>query len=226
MPYRSADRFTLTAGVDEAGRGPLAGPVVAAAVILHPARPIAGLRDSKQLSAKQRARLFDEIQARALCVCIAEASVDEIERLNILHATMLAMRRAVEGLRLRPHKVLVDGNRLPEISVAAEAIVGGDAKVQAISAASILAKVHRDSLCRILHLQHPEYGFDVHKGYPTARHLAALQLHGACPQHRRGFAPVGRLLAGAIDPVDPVDPVALIRNDLSDRWVEIEPDRP
>lgn len=207
MQVKSGSKFALVAGVDEAGRGPLAGPVVAAAVILHPARPIEGLRDSKQLSAKQRARLFDEIQAHALCVCIAEASVDEIERLNILHATMLAMRRAVGGLRLRPGKVLVDGNRLPELAVAAEAIVGGDAKVQAISAASILAKVHRDSLCQDLHLQHPEYGFDVHKGYPTARHLAALQLHGACPHHRRGFAPVRRVLPAVIGSIGPVGPI-------------------
>lgn len=184
----------LVAGVDEAGRGPLAGPVVAAAVILDELNPVEGLADSKQLSALRRERLFDEIRARALCCSIAEASVDEIDRLNILQATMLAMRRAVESLRLKPGKVLVDGNRIPVLKVAAEAIVGGDAKVKAISAASILAKVHRDRLCLALHEQHPQYGFDGHKGYPTPEHLAALRAHGACPQHRRSFAPVREVL--------------------------------
>lgn len=223
MRVESGSRFALVAGVDEAGRGPLAGPVVAAAVILHPARHICGLRDSKQLSPKQRARLFEEIRAHALCVCIAEASVDEIDRLNILQATMLAMRRAVEGLRLRPRKVLVDGNRLPELAFAAEAIVGGDAKVQAISAASILAKVHRDALCQDLHRQHPEYGFDVHKGYPTAKHLAALQLHGACPHHRRGFAPVRRVLPAAVGPLGPLGPSD---DAVSGRGAGVEPEMP
>ena len=180
----------LVAGVDEAGRGPLAGPVVAAAVILDELAPLAGLNDSKVLSARTRERLFDEIRAKALCCCIAEASVEEIDRLNILQATLLAMRRAVEGLRLRPHRVLVDGNRLPVLAVAAQAIVKGDAKVKAISAASILAKVHRDRLCLLLHEQHPQYGFDGHKGYPTRAHLAALREHGACAHHRRSFAPV------------------------------------
>jgi ribonuclease HII len=184
----------LVAGVDEAGRGPLAGPVVAAAVILDELKPIRGLNDSKQLGPRTRERLFDEIRAKALCCCIAEASVAEIDSLNILQATLLAMRRAVEGLRLRPAKVLVDGNRLPVLSVQAEAIVKGDAKVKAISAASILAKVHRDRLCVLLHEQHPQYGFDAHKGYPTPEHLAALREHGVCPQHRRGFAPVRMLL--------------------------------
>ena len=165
----------LVAGVDEAGRGPLAGPVVAAAVILDDCQPIQGLADSKVLSPAKRERLFDEIRAKALCCCIAQASVEEIDHLNILHATMLAMRRAVEGLRLRPNRVLVDGNRLPPLNVAAEAIVKGDAKVGAISAASILAKVHRDRLCLQLHEAHPEYGFDGHKGYPTAAHLQALR---------------------------------------------------
>jgi len=178
------------AGVDEAGRGPLAGPVVAAAVILDDENPIEGLADSKRLTERTRERLYDEIRAKALCCAIAEASVEEIDRLNILQATMLAMRRAVEALRLKPAKVLVDGNRLPVLKVAAEAVVQGDAKVQAISAASILAKVHRDRLCLQLHEQHPEYGFAVHKGYPTPEHLAALQRHGACPAHRRSFAPV------------------------------------
>lgn len=184
----------LVAGVDEAGRGPLAGPVVAAAVILDDLKPIKGLNDSKVLTARARDRLFDEIHAKALCFCIAHATVEEIDTLNILQATMLAMRRAVEGLRLRPHKVLVDGNRLPVLRITAEAIVKGDAKVKAISAASILAKVHRDRLCVELHEQHPHYGFDGHKGYPTPEHLAALRTHGACPAHRRSFAPVREVL--------------------------------
>ncbi len=184
------DLIGLMAGVDEAGRGPLAGPVVAAAVILDELQPIKGLKDSKVMTARARERLFDEIRAKALCCSIAQASVEEIDTLNILQATMLAMQRAVEGLRLRPHHVLVDGNRLPVLKVQAEAIVRGDAKVKAISAASILAKVHRDRLCIELHAAHPQYGFDGHKGYPTAAHLAALREHGACPHHRRSFAPV------------------------------------
>jgi len=184
----------LTAGVDEAGRGPLAGPVVAAAVILDDLQPIKGLNDSKLLTPRTRERLFDEIHAKALCFCIAQASVEEIDTLNILQATMLAMRRAVEGLRLRPHKVLVDGNRIPILKIAAEAIVGGDAKIKSISAASILAKVHRDRLCLELHERHPQYGFHDHKGYSTPVHLAALREHGACPEHRRSFAPVRDVL--------------------------------
>lgn len=187
----------LLAGVDEAGRGPLAGPVVAAAVILDDTQPIAGLADSKKLSARQRERLFDEIRAKALCCCIALASVEEIDRLNILHATMLAMRRAVEGLRLKPALVQVDGNRVPPLHVPAEAIVKGDAKVPAISAASILAKVHRDRLCQQLHASFPQYGFDAHKGYPTADHLTALRAHGVTPEHRRSYAPVKAVLAAA-----------------------------
>jgi ribonuclease HII len=186
----------LVAGVDEAGRGPLAGPVVAAAVILDDLKPIKGLADSKAISALKRERLFDEIRAKALCCCIAEASAAEIDELNILQATMLAMRRAVEGLRLKPAKVLVDGNRIPVLKIPAEAIVKGDAKVKAISAASILAKVHRDRLCLELHALHPQYGFDGHKGYPTPEHLAALRAHGACPQHRRTFGPVRDVLGG------------------------------
>jgi ribonuclease HII len=184
----------LVAGVDEAGRGPLAGPVVAAAVILDDQQPIAGLADSKTLTAARRERLFDEIRAKALCCSIAEASVEEIDRLNILQATLLAMRRAVQGLRLKPTLALVDGNRLPRLDVPAEAIVKGDARVAAISAASILAKVTRDRWCAELHAQYPQYGFAGHKGYGTAEHLAALQAHGACPQHRRSFAPVARAL--------------------------------
>ncbi|MBY0233925.1 MAG: ribonuclease HII [Burkholderiaceae bacterium] len=184
----------LLAGVDEAGRGPLAGPVVAAAVILDEAAPIMGLRDSKILSEKKRELLFDEIRAKALCCCIAEASVEEIDRLNILQATMLAMRRAVEGLRLKPSFVQVDGNRLPVLKIPAEAIVKGDAKVQAISAASILAKVHRDRQCIAMHDAHPAYGFATHKGYPTAEHLAALRAHGVTAWHRRTFGPVRAVL--------------------------------
>ena len=186
----SFDTPGLVAGVDEAGRGPLAGPVVAAAVILDDMKTIKGLDDSKKLTAPRREKLFDEIRAKALCCCIAEASVEEIDNLNILQATMLAMRRAVEGLRLKPAKVLVDGNRLPVLKVAAEAIVKGDARIKAISAASILAKVHRDRLCLRLHESHPHYGFDVHKGYPTPTHLEALKVHGACVAHRRFFGPV------------------------------------
>jgi ribonuclease HII len=192
-----ADQLTFTfdapglvAGVDEAGRGPLAGPVVAAAVILDDLRPIKGLADSKKLTALRRDKLFDEIRAHALCCSIAQASAQEIDELNILQATLVAMRRAVEGLRLKPQKVLVDGNRLPVLKVPCEAIVKGDAKIKAISAASILAKVHRDRLCHELHQAYPQYGFDVHKGYPTPAHLAALQAHGACDAHRRSFAPV------------------------------------
>lgn len=197
----------LVAGVDEAGRGPLAGPVVAAAVILDELQPIRGLADSKALTARRRERLFDEIRAKALACCIAEASVDEIDRLNILQATLLAMQRAVEGLRLTPHRVLVDGNRLPVLRMPADAVVRGDARVPAISAASILAKVYRDRRCSQMHEQHPGYGFDVHKGYPTPDHLAALRALGPCPLHRRSFAPVraalGNGAAGADSTVAP-----------------------
>ena len=184
----------LLAGVDEAGRGPLAGPVVAAAVILDDLRPIRGLADSKVLSPKQRDRLYDQIMAKALCCSVAMATVEEIDTHNILQATMLAMRRAVEGLRLKPAKVLVDGNRLPTLDVLAEAVVGGDARVKAISAASILAKVHRDRLCEELHTQFPHYGFAAHKGYGTPEHLEALRVHGACVHHRRSFSPVAAVM--------------------------------
>lgn len=190
----SWDTPGLVAGVDEAGRGPLAGPVVAAAVILDDQAPIKGLADSKKLSPLRRERLFDEIRARALCCSVAVATVEEIDRLNILQATMLAMQRAVKGLRLRPAKVLVDGNRLPTLDMLAEAVVSGDALVPSISAASILAKVTRDRLLDELHQQHPQYGFDRHKGYGTAEHLRALSEHGALPAHRRSFAPVARVL--------------------------------
>jgi ribonuclease HII len=189
------DAFGLIAGVDEAGRGPLAGPVVAAAVILDDLKPIRGLADSKILTALRRERLFDEIRAKALCCSVAEASVEEIEQLNILQATLLAMRRAVEGLRLKPNLVLVDGNRLPVLAMRAEAIVKGDATVPAISAASILAKVTRDRWCFDYDQQFPQYGFARHKGYGTAQHLAALREFGACPQHRKTFRPVTEVIS-------------------------------
>lgn len=189
------DDARLVAGVDEAGRGPLAGPVVAAAVMLDETRPIHGLADSKKLSAARRDSLYDEIRAHALCCSVAMASVEEIDRLNILQATLLAMRRAVEGLRLKPQLVLVDGNRLPVLPVRAEAIVQGDARVPAISAASILAKVTRDRWLDELHVEFPCYGFDQHKGYGTAQHLAALKQHGPCVAHRRSFAPVADAIA-------------------------------
>ncbi len=184
----------LVAGVDEAGRGPLMGPVVAAAVILDDLHPIKGLADSKVLTALRRDKLYDEIRAKALCFSIAQASAAEIDEINILQATMLAMKRAVEGLRLKPAKVLVDGNRIPTLVIVAEAIVGGDALVPAISAASILAKVWRDRWCQEMDLAYPHYGFASHKGYGTAEHLAALRQHGACPEHRRTFSPVAQVL--------------------------------
>jgi ribonuclease HII len=184
----------LMAGVDEVGRGPLAGPVVAAAVILDERRKIRGLNDSKLLSAPVRERLNDEIRDKALCCSIGQASVEEIDRLNILQAALLAMRRAVDGLRLAPQVVFVDGNQLPRLPMACRAIVGGDAKVRAISAASIVAKVYRDRLCGDLHEEHPEYGFAAHKGYSTPEHLDALRRHGACRHHRRSFAPVREVL--------------------------------
>ncbi|ABM57213.1 ribonuclease HII [Verminephrobacter eiseniae] len=187
----------LVAGVDEAGRGPLAGPVMAAAVMLDERQPIMGLADSKKLTPARRASLFDEIRAKALCYSIAQASVQEIDALNILQATLLAMRRAVQGLRLRPALVLVDGNRLPRLDIPAQAIVKGDALQPAISAASILAKVQRDHWCVQVHAEFPQYGFAGHKGYGTAMHLAALRAHGACIHHRRSFAPVARSLPGA-----------------------------
>ena len=184
----------LMAGVDEAGRGPLAGPVMAAAVMLDENNPIKGLADSKKLSAARREALFDEIRAKALCCSVAEASVEEIDSLNILQATLLAMQRAVAGLRLPPKLVLVDGNRLPVLSMQAQTIVKGDALVPAISAASILAKVTRDRWCAEVDAQYPLYGFATHKGYGTAAHLAALRAHGACVQHRKTFKPVADVL--------------------------------
>lgn len=184
-------------GVDEAGRGPLCGAVVAAAVILDPARPIAGLADSKKLTARARERLATEIREKALSWAVAEASVEEIDRLNILHASMLAMQRAVLALPVVPTQVLVDGNRCPDLPMACRAIVQGDALEAAISAASILAKTVRDAQMVALHAQHPDYGFAAHKGYPTAVHLTALRLHGVLPCHRRSFGPVRALLSQA-----------------------------
>ena len=184
----------LMAGVDEVGRGPLAGPVVAAAVILDERRQIRGLNDSKLLTAPTRERLSSEIRFKALCFSIGVATVDEIDRINILQAALLAMRRAVDGLRLTPEVVVVDGNQLPKVPMACRAIVGGDSRVRAISAASIVAKVHRDRLCNDLHEEHPEYGFASHKGYSTPAHLDALRRHGACRHHRRSFAPVRDVL--------------------------------
>lgn len=180
----------LVAGVDEAGRGPLAGPVMAAAVILDPAQPIVGLKDSKVLTAEKREALFEVIQTRALAWAIASASVEEIDRFNILQASLLAMQRAVQQLSVTPHKVLVDGNQLPVLSCAAEAIVDGDALEPAISAASILAKVARDHEMIWLHQLYPNYGFEQHKGYSTKAHLMALQQLGPCAIHRRSFSPV------------------------------------
>lgn len=185
----------LVCGIDEAGRGPLAGPVVAAAVILDPARPIAGLNDSKKLSEKKRDALAVEIRERAIAWCVAEASVEEIDRLNILHATMLAMRRAVAGLQVAAESALVDGNRCPQLAIPVEAIVKGDGKIASIAAASILAKTVRDAGMLELHAQYPQYGFDRHMGYPTAAHFAALQNHGASPVHRKSFAPVAQQLS-------------------------------
>jgi ribonuclease HII len=184
----------LMAGVDEVGRGPLAGPVVAAAVILDERRTIRGLNDSKLLQPEERERLDVAIRRKAVCCSVAEASVEEIDRFNILRAALLAMRRAVEGLSAQPSIVLVDGNQRPELAMPVRTVVGGDAKVRAISAASIIAKVHRDRLLMALHDEHPQYGFDGHKGYSTPEHLAALRQHGACPHHRRSFAPVRDVL--------------------------------
>ena len=184
----------LVCGVDEAGRGPLAGPVVAAAVILDPARPIAGLNDSKKLSAKRREALAIEIRSKALAWAVAEASVEEIDRINILQASMLAMQRAVELLEIVPSRALVDGNRCPALSCPVEAIVGGDGLVASIAAASILAKTVRDAGMMALHADYPMYGFDRHMGYPTALHIAALKEHGVSAVHRRSYAPVAKLL--------------------------------
>ncbi len=191
-----SEAWIVTAGVDEAGRGPLAGPVSAAAVILDPRSPIAGIDDSKKLSPSRRATLDGVIRERALACAIAWASVEEIDRLNILQASLLAMQRAVAGLPLAPQLVLVDGNRCPEFGCAARAVIGGDGLIPAIGAASILAKVARDRLLEQLDVECPGYGFAQHKGYPTRAHLAALQTLGVCPHHRRSFAPVRAVLNG------------------------------
>lgn len=180
----------LVAGVDEAGRGPLAGPVVAAAVILDPAQPINGLADSKALTARRRESLAAAIRARALAWALGVADVEEIDSINILQATLLAMQRAVAGLAVPPGRVLVDGNRLPRLECDAEAVVGGDASVAEIAAASILAKTARDATMRDLDRLYPLWGFAAHKGYPTPAHLAALRTHGPSPCHRRSFSPV------------------------------------
>ena len=184
----------LVAGVDEVGRGPLCGAVVTAAVILDPARPIVGLNDSKKLTEARREQLFDEICEKALSWCIARAEVEEIDQLNILHATLLAMQRAVAGLHITPKLALIDGNRCPVLAVPSAAVVKGDSKVPAIAAASILAKVSRDREMQAMDRQYPGYGIAGHKGYPTAAHLDALQRLGPTPIHRRSFGPVRKLL--------------------------------
>lgn len=189
----------MIAGVDEAGRGPLAGPVVAAAVILDDTRPLAGLNDSKRLSALQRERLYDVITAGARCYAVGQASVEEIDDMNIFQATMLAMARAVAGLQPAPARIVVDGKHTPRCSCPAQAIVKGDATVPAIMAASILAKVTRDRLMDVLAVEFPAYGFEQHRGYPTAAHLAALTRHGPSRVHRRSFRPVRILLESAHD---------------------------
>ncbi|HBD22813.1 MAG TPA: ribonuclease HII [Oceanospirillaceae bacterium] len=184
----------IVCGVDEAGRGPLFGEVVAAAVILDPSQPIAGLGDSKQLSEKVRKQLFKLIWEQALAVSIGRASVAEIDQLNILQASMLAMQRAVEGLSVQPDMALIDGNRCPTLACPTQAIVKGDAKELCIGAASIIAKVTRDQDMQAWHKRYPYYGLDKHKGYPTKQHLLALAEHGVCDQHRRSFGPVARIL--------------------------------
>ena len=187
------ERGLLTCGVDEAGRGPLAGPVFAAAVVLDPERPIPGLADSKKLSAKRREALARAIRERSRAWAVAEASVEEIDRLNILQATLLAMTRAVARLPVAPDQVLVDGTHCPRLELPMRAIVGGDALVAEISAASILAKTARDAAMRELHREYPQYRFDRHKGYPTQEHVAALRAHGPCAAHRRSYRPVREL---------------------------------
>ncbi|ENU1225394.1 ribonuclease HII [Providencia rettgeri] len=187
-------KANIIAGVDEVGRGPLVGAVVTAAVILDPNKPIAGLADSKKLTEKKREKLFDEIQEKALCWCIGRAGPEEIDNINILHATMLAMQRAVAGLSIVPEYVLIDGNRCPELPMPSQAVIKGDSLVQEISAASILAKVIRDREMVELDIAFPEYGFAKHKGYPTAYHLEKLAQYGATEFHRKSFAPVRRAL--------------------------------
>lgn len=184
------ESHTLVCGVDEAGRGPLAGPVYAAAVILNPVRPIAGLRDSKKLTAKQRQQLREKIEQNALSWAIASCTVEEIDHLNILQASLLAMKRAVEQLNIQPALAIIDGNKAPHLSIPVQTLVKGDDLVPAISAASILAKTERDAMMCRLHMQYPTYGFAKHKGYPTASHLQALEQYGVCAAHRRSYKPV------------------------------------
>ncbi len=186
--------YQLIAGVDEAGRGPLVGAVVASAVILDENNPVEGLNDSKKLSATKREKLAEEIRLKAKAWAIASVEAEEIDQINILQASLLAMKKAVEGLEIGPQIALVDGNKCPDLSCRVEAIVKGDAKVAAISAASILAKVERDRQMLELHQQYPQYEFDRHKGYPTKVHMALLEEHGACPEHRKSFGPVKRVL--------------------------------
>lgn len=195
--FEPMDHPLLTAGVDEVGRGPLCGDVVTAAVILDPDKPIDGLNDSKLLTEKRREALYEEICAKALCFSIARASVAEIDSMNILQASLLAMHRAVQGLRVQPEMVLVDGNRLPRWPYASQAIVKGDGRVASISAASIIAKVTRDREMAALDTHYPGYGLAGHKGYPTKSHLAALARLGVSPIHRRSYAPVRSLLEAA-----------------------------
>lgn len=197
IPTKSKS-IRYVAGVDEVGIGPLAGPVLACAVILDPAQPIQGLADSKSISEKRRQALAEEIQQRALSVSIGRASVEEVDELNVLKASHLAMRRALAGLSLEPDHVLVDGNKLPEMDYSAEAIVQGDKTVDSISAASIVAKVTRDEELIALALDYPGYGFESHKGYPTAQHRRALRTMGPCPAHRRSYAPVQAALANTV----------------------------
>ncbi len=200
---KKSKSIRYVAGVDEVGIGPLAGPVLACAVILDPAQPIEGLADSKSISEKRRQALAEEIQQRALSVSIGRASVEEIDQLNVLQASHLAMRRALAGLSLEPDHVLVDGNKVPEMDYSAEAIVQGDKTVDSISAASIVAKVTRDEELVALAQDYPGYGFESHKGYPTAQHRRALRTMGPCPAHRRSYAPVQAALARTVSRDEP-----------------------
>jgi ribonuclease HII len=201
MLFAELDKPLLECGVDETGYGSAVAEVYVGACILDPARPIAGLADSKVLRPKRREELSQEIQEKALAWCIATASLEEIEKFNVLHATHLAMARAVAGLKVKPEMVLVDGNKLPPLKIPARAIVKGDATVPAISAASIIAKVARDAALVRYHQLYPQYGFDEHKGYLTAAHMAALKKYGPCPLHRKGYAPIRQLLEPGSGPV-------------------------
>ncbi|BCL68983.1 ribonuclease HII [Vibrio nigripulchritudo] len=193
-PFEYPEGYQLFAGVDEVGRGPLVGDVVTAAVILDPANPIEGLTDSKKLSEKKRLALFPEIQEKALAWAVGRCSPDEIDELNILQATMVAMQRAIAGLKIQPDFALIDGNRVPELPMAGQAVVKGDLRVAEISAASIIAKVVRDAEMDELDKKHPEFGFANHKGYPTKAHFEAIEKHGVISEHRKSFKPVKRAL--------------------------------